>query len=81
MTRKSKREIERALDDIGAPETFDVQALLWADLKDYHGGHLSPGERRLLDEPEVHLTPSARGRVQTPAEPTEDGVSTGVDDL
>jgi hypothetical protein len=62
MTRKSKREIERSLDDLDGTETFSLQEYMWANLKDYHDGDLSSAERRLVDNPEAHLTEAARRR-------------------
>lgn len=64
MTRKSKRELERALEDFGATGEFSLQDYLWADLKDYYGGDLSRDERRLLDDPESHLSPTAKRQLR-----------------
>lgn len=55
MTRRSKREIERELDELDSTGDFSLQDYLWADLKNYYEGRLSPGERRLLDDPQPHL--------------------------
>jgi len=69
MTRKSKREIERDIEALGGSEEFSLQDYLWADLKAYHGGRLSPGERLLLETPEAHLQPSAIRCLETPGDP------------
>ncbi|GGN26912.1 hypothetical protein [Halarchaeum nitratireducens] len=63
MTRRSKREIDHALDELDDPEQFTLQAYLLADLKGYYGGDLSRGERRLLENPEAHLPTSAVRRL------------------
>lgn len=63
MTRRSERELERAVDGLDDPEEFTLQDYLWANLKDYYDGRLSPGERRLLENPEAHLPRSARRRL------------------
>jgi len=64
MTRKSRREIERTLDDLeGGGRRSSVADLMWANLKDYYDGALSPDEQRLLDEPETHLTPAASAQI------------------
>jgi len=64
MTRKSKRELERSLDDLDDTETFTLQEYLWASLKDYYDGDLSPGEQRLVDDPETHLPAEAQQHLQ-----------------
>lgn len=56
MTRKSKRELERSINDLCSTDEHGIQAWMWADLKDYYGGRLSPSEARLLDDPEAHLS-------------------------
>jgi hypothetical protein len=55
MTRKSERELERAIADLETLEDEPIQAFMWADLKAYYGGTLSTTERRLLEEPEKYL--------------------------
>lgn len=59
MTRKSRREIEREINDLGESEAFTLQDYLWADLKNAYDGRLSRGERRLLDDPAANLSPVA----------------------
>ncbi|MDQ2072813.1 hypothetical protein RBH20_09730 [Haloarcula sp. H-GB4] len=65
MTRRSRRELERAVDELDGQRSFTVADFMWADLKDYHGGRLTPAERRLLQDPEDHLTPAAQTQVDT----------------
>jgi hypothetical protein len=60
MTRKSKREIERSIDDLDESGPFSLQDYLWADLKDFYDGDLSADERRLLENPGEHLSPTAK---------------------
>jgi len=60
MTRKSKREIEQSIDDLDESGPFSLQDYLWADLKDYYDGDLSADERRLLENPEEHLSKAAK---------------------
>lgn len=59
MTRKSRREIKREIDDLDADREFTLQDYLWADLKNAYDGRLSRGERRLLDDPRATLSPVA----------------------
>jgi len=64
MTRRSKRELERALDNIeDENRNYGVSDLMWADLKDYYDGRLSPGEQRLIADPETHLAPAALSQI------------------
>jgi len=63
MPRKSKREIERGLDELGGSEQLTVQDYMWADLKDYHGGRLTPAERCLLEDPAAFLSPAAQRQI------------------
>jgi len=61
MTRRSKRELERAVDDLGpAPGEATFQELWMASLKRGAGADLSAYEQRLLDDPEQHLSERAR---------------------
>ncbi len=60
MARKSRREIEAALDDLDSGEQVSIHAYLWADLKAAYGGRLTTQERAILDSPEEHLSPTAR---------------------
>jgi len=64
MTRKSKREIDRALDNLGPPPGESTLQQLWiASLKRETGTDLSAYEQRLLDEPDQHLSEQARRRL------------------
>ncbi|MDS0220891.1 hypothetical protein NDI54_05920 [Haloarcula sp. S1AR25-5A] len=66
MTRRSKRELERAVDDLdGEDGSYGLQDLFWASLKDYYDGSLTPGERRLLKAPEEQLSPAAKTHAET----------------
>lgn len=57
MTRRSRRELEQAVDDMAPADGWaDVDDLMWANLKDYYDGDLTPREQRLLEDPESHLT-------------------------
>lgn len=58
MTRKSKREVERGIDDLDASEEFTLSDYMWASLKDYYDGPLTHGERQLVDNPENRLPAS-----------------------
>lgn len=62
--RKSKREIERGIDGLGSTEEFSLQEYMWADLKAAHDGRLTQAERRLLDDPETHLSSAAVRRLR-----------------
>ncbi|MGB9931564.1 hypothetical protein [Haloarcula amylolytica] len=65
MTRRSKRELERAVDDLdGEDGSFGLQDLFWASLKDYYDGPLTPGEQRLLDNPEKQLSAPAKAHAE-----------------
>jgi hypothetical protein len=61
--RKSKREIERGLDELDEKEQLTLEDYMWADLKDYHGGRLTPVERRLLEDPAAYLSPAAQRQI------------------
>ncbi|MGB9931562.1 hypothetical protein [Haloarcula amylolytica] len=64
MTRRSKREIDRALDDLGPPPGESTLQQLWiASLKRGGGAELSAYEQRLLEEPEQHLSEQAQRRL------------------
>jgi len=66
MTRRSKRELERAVDDLDSGNgSHGLQDLFWASLKDYYDGPLTPGEHRLLDDPEEQLSPAAKAHAET----------------
>jgi hypothetical protein len=64
MTRRSKRGIEQAVDDLGESGEFTIQEYLLASLKNYYDGHLSERERALLENPETHLSASAVRRLE-----------------
>ncbi|MDS0220888.1 hypothetical protein NDI54_05905 [Haloarcula sp. S1AR25-5A] len=64
MTRRSKREIDRALDDLGpVPGESTLQQLWIASLKRERDAELSAYEQRLLDEPRQHLSEQGRRRL------------------
>lgn len=64
MTRKSKRELEQRLEDLGATGRFGMEDYLLANLKGAHDADLSAGERRLLENPEAHLPASDVQRLE-----------------
>lgn len=49
MTRPSRRELERALDDLKATGSWSVGEIMMVDLKLAHDADLSADERRLLE--------------------------------
>jgi len=71
VTRKTERELERALDDL-APTHGDasVTDYLWASVKDYHQGEeaLTPAEKALLENPERHLSDDAQQKLDLDTE-------------
>lgn len=70
MTRRSLRELEREVAEMGAErDGVDIQAWVWANLKDYYDGRLSAAERRLLERPEEYLSPAAKRRLDLEADP------------
>lgn len=58
MTRRSKREIDSALDKLGSSGEFDIGDYLWVGAKRAHGADLTSDEQRLLDSPEDYLSES-----------------------
>jgi len=67
MTGPSKKDLDRRLGRLEPGADGDgatVPEFLWADLLDHYDGDLTPGQRRLLDGPETHLTESARERLE-----------------
>lgn len=61
MTRKSKRELERQLDDLDGGGNWTIQDVLMLELKEAHDADLSYSERRLrdaLDRGEDVLSPT-----------------------
>jgi len=58
MTRPSRREIERTLESIEG-EKHGTDEFLMATVKDVHDSQLSAAEKRLLNDPETHLSESA----------------------
>ncbi len=63
LTRKSRREIETALDNLDTDDKRSVRAFLWADLKNVYGGPLTPGEQAVLSDPERYLSAEARAKL------------------
>lgn len=55
MTRRSERELERAVETLERAEDAELSAFLWAELKAYYGGELTPAGHRLLAAPEDRL--------------------------
>ena len=71
MTRKSERELERVLDDLGPTRgNASISDYLWANLKDYHEGEeaLNAAEKALLENPERHLSEDALQKLDLPTE-------------
>jgi hypothetical protein len=58
-SRRSKREIENAVEDLDPAEEFTVQDLLMAAVRDCYDSGLTSAERRLVDTPEAYLSPEA----------------------
>jgi hypothetical protein len=51
----TERELWDELETLGASPNADVADYLWADLKNAHGGRLTPAEQRLLNDPGAYL--------------------------
>lgn len=74
MTRRSKREIDSALDKLGSSDEFDIGDYLWVGAKRVHGADLTSDEERLLDSPEDYLSESEiryLKNMDAPRQPTE----------
>lgn len=64
MTRRSKREIASALDELRPNRQFSIDEYLFTCTKDYYDADLSQDEHQLLESPEEHLTESAIRHLQ-----------------
>lgn len=60
MTRPSKREIEKGIDEVSASGEYSLHDLILASVKQTHDNELTAGEQQLLDEPEEQLSQTAR---------------------
>jgi hypothetical protein len=48
MTRRSRRELERAVDALSGERTPTITEIFWADLRDYYDADLTASEQRAL---------------------------------